>query len=66
MDLVELITGPLSPNNSLIAFNSAISPTGTALEDLLKAADDEFFDLIDDGSGKLRDQAKARAIEYDS
>jgi dynein intermediate chain 2 len=46
--------------------NSAITPAGAALEELLKAADDEFFDLIDDGSGKFRDDAKARIMDYDS
>ncbi|KAJ3305547.1 Dynein intermediate chain 2, axonemal [Kappamyces sp. JEL0829] len=46
--------------------NSAITPTGPALEELLKAADDEFFELIDDGSGQVREEAKARALEYDA
>lgn len=46
--------------------NSAITPTGPALEELLRQADEEFFDLIDDGSGKIKDAAKARAQEYDA
>lgn len=46
--------------------NSAITPTGAALEELLKSADDEFFDLIDDGSGKFKDAARALVMEYDS
>ncbi|KAJ3365047.1 hypothetical protein HDU91_002347 [Kappamyces sp. JEL0680] len=46
--------------------NSAITPTGPALEELLKAADDEFFELIDDGSGQVREEARARALEYDA
>jgi dynein intermediate chain 2 len=46
--------------------NSAIVPTGAALEELLKTADEEFFDLIDDGTGKLQEKARARAAEYDA
>jgi dynein intermediate chain 2 len=46
--------------------NSAISPTGAVLEELLRAADEEFFELIDDGSGRIKDDAKARVLEYDS
>jgi dynein intermediate chain 2 len=46
--------------------NSGISPTGAVLEELLRAADEEFFELIDDGSGRIKDDAKARVLEYDS
>jgi dynein intermediate chain 2, axonemal len=45
--------------------NSAIAPTGTILEELLKQAEDDFFSYIDDGSGEIKDAALARAREFD-
>jgi len=46
--------------------NSAITPSGTALEELLKQADDEFFEQIDDGTGKIKEEALARAKEFEA
>lgn len=46
--------------------NSAITPSGAALEELLKAADDEFFESIDDGSDTSKEAARSRAREFDS
>ncbi|KAI8915968.1 WD40-repeat-containing domain protein [Gorgonomyces haynaldii] len=45
---------------------SAIKPVGQQLEDLLRQAEDDFFSAIDDGSGKLKEEALARAAEYDA
>ncbi|KAJ2998119.1 Dynein intermediate chain 2, axonemal [Globomyces sp. JEL0801] len=45
--------------------NSAFMPTGQALEELLKASEDDFYSYIDDGDGKLRDEAMARIAEYE-
>jgi dynein intermediate chain 2 len=45
--------------------NSAIVPVGNALEELLKAAEDDFFSYIDDGSGNISEQAKEKAKQFD-
>jgi dynein intermediate chain 2 len=45
--------------------NSAIVPTGTALEELLKQAEEDFYSYIDDGSGAIKEAAIARAKEFD-
>lgn len=45
--------------------NSAIKPTGVALDELLSFAEEDFFSAIDDGDGNVKDAAIARAREYD-
>ena len=45
--------------------NSAILPTGTALEELWRAADDDFYSYLDDGSGTLKEEIMKRAQDYD-
>jgi dynein intermediate chain 2 len=46
--------------------NSAIVPVGAALQELLNQADEDFYNYIDDGSGKIKETAIERAKEYDS
>lgn len=46
--------------------NSAVLPIGVELQELLRTADDDFFELIDDGSGTLRDLAKVRISGFDA
>lgn len=43
--------------------NSAITPTGAALNELLKVAYDEFFEALGDD---VADEARARAQDYDA
>jgi hypothetical protein len=40
-------------------------PNGAGLEELLKAAEEDFYSAIDNGSGTVRAEAAARAREYD-
>jgi dynein intermediate chain 2 len=46
--------------------NTAIAPTGQALDELLAQADEDFYSYIDDGSGKIKELAMERAREYES
>lgn len=43
--------------------SAAIKPTGATLDELIKQAEDDFFQFIDDGSGDAKAQAMARARE---
>lgn len=46
--------------------NSAIKPVGSALDDLLRIAEEDFFNAIDDGGGDIKDAAIARARDFDT
>jgi dynein intermediate chain 2, axonemal len=45
--------------------NSAIRPMGQALDDLLTAAEQDFYNAIYDGDGAVKEAAIARAREYE-
>eukprot|EP00842_Homolaphlyctis_polyrhiza_P004768 jgi/Hompol1/5292/HPOL_001254-RA len=45
--------------------SGASRPTGTALQELIKTCEDDFFGYIDDGSGTIKDTAMARIREFD-
>jgi hypothetical protein len=45
--------------------NSSFMPAGVQLEELLKAAEEDFYALIDDGSGKIKDDAISRARDFE-
>ena len=40
--------------------SGATKLNGSALEEILKSAQEEFFSAIDDGSGKVREEAETR------
>ncbi|EGF84346.1 hypothetical protein BATDEDRAFT_22301 [Batrachochytrium dendrobatidis JAM81] len=44
--------------------SGASKPTGSALEDLIKSCEEDFFNYIDDGSGAIRDEAFARIRDF--
>ena len=46
--------------------SGAMKPTGSAYDELLKLAEEEFYGYIDDGTGQIKDAAAARAREFDS
>ena len=46
--------------------SDALKPVGIQLEEIIKAAEDDFYSTIDDGSGTIREQALALAREYDA